>query len=276
MVLDVLVVDDSDLIRKMILKTLRMAEVPLGAVYEAGNGREALGILQENWVDLVLADLNMPIMDGVEMLRRMREIDELRTLPVIVVSSEGAASRRPLLQEMGVTAYVRKPFTPEMLRDVVTGFTTDWGQEERADLVEELFVRVLQQFTFSYGEPVDPGELPEPAGQLLCAKMTFAGARGGLMALAAPLDAARAMVANVLGNEAADIGVIDAADALGEVLNMACGHITAGLDERDVIDLSPPEIYGLEIDEWRRLARGAHAVGFIVDERPVLLAIGMR
>lgn len=274
--LDVLVVDDSDLIRKMILRTLHMAEVPLGSVYEAGNGREALGILEDNWVDLVLADINMPVMDGLEMVRRMRESDELRGVPVIVVSTEAAASRLAALKEMGVTAYVRKPFTPEMLRDVVTGLTADWQQEERADLAEEVFVRVLERFTFSYGEPVAPGELPEPSGRLLSARMSFSGARGGLMVLAAPLDAARQMAANVLGGEPADIDLPEAADALGEVLNMACGHLATGLEARDVVELSPPEVYALEVDEWRRLSRGAHAVGFIVDERPVLLTVGMR
>jgi CheY-specific phosphatase CheX len=215
-------------------------------------------------------------MDGLEMVRQMRESDVLRGVPVIVVSTEGSASRLALLKDMGVTAYVRKPFTPEMLRDVVTGLTTEWPPEESADLIEEVFVRVLERFTFSYGEAVAVGELPEPEEKMLCAKMTFTGARGGLMVLAAPLEAARGMAANILSGESADVEVTEAADVLGEVLNMACGHLATGLEEREVIELSPPEVYALELDEWRQLARGAHAVGFMVDERPVLLAMGMR
>lgn len=274
--LDVLVVDDSDLIRAMILKTLRMAEVPLGATYEAGNGREALEILRSNWVDLVLADINMPVMDGLEMVRHMRESDELRGVPVIIVSAASTAGRLEHPEQMGVTAFVRKPFTPEALRDVVAAATADWRQDENTDLVEEALVFVLERFTFSYGEPVAVRALPEPHGELLCAKMTFAGSRDGAISVAAPLELAQQMAANVLGGDAVEIEVTDAADALAEVLNMACGRLANALQAGDETTLTPPEACRVDLDEWRRLIRSAHSVGFVVEERPLLLTLGMR
>ena len=79
MPLDVLVVDDSDVIRAMIMKTLRLAQVPVRTAFEAANGREALDLLEDNWVDLVLADINMPVMDGVEMVEQMRARRTWRT-----------------------------------------------------------------------------------------------------------------------------------------------------------------------------------------------------
>lgn len=125
MAFNVLVVDDSAVMRQMVVRTLRMSGVPLGQVLEAGNGEEGLHVLQEQWVDLLLLDINMPVMNGEEMLRRVRGNPDTENLPVIVVSTEGSETRLQNLQELGATI-VRKPFAPETLRDNilrVTGVT---------------------------------------------------------------------------------------------------------------------------------------------------------
>jgi two-component system, chemotaxis family, chemotaxis protein CheY len=125
MAFNVLVVDDSAVMRQMIVRTLRMSGVPLGDLFEAGNGEEGLFALQEQWVDLLLLDINMPVMNGEEMLRRVRANPETASLAVIVVSTEGSETRLQSLQELGATI-VRKPFAPENLRDTilrVTGVT---------------------------------------------------------------------------------------------------------------------------------------------------------
>jgi two-component system chemotaxis response regulator CheY len=111
--------------RQMVVRTLRMSGVPLGSVFEAGNGEEGLRVLQEEWVDLLLLDINMPVMNGEEMLRRLRANPDTEQLPVIVVSTEGSEVRLAALQELGASI-VRKPFAPETLRDTilrVTGVT---------------------------------------------------------------------------------------------------------------------------------------------------------
>ena len=121
MALNILVVDDSETVRAVIEKTLRLAQVPVGQLLEAANGREALDVLNDNWVDLVLCDINMPVMGGVEMIAHMREDDLLKDVPVVVVSTEGSKTRIDDLLAQGVAAYVRKPFTPERIREVVDG-----------------------------------------------------------------------------------------------------------------------------------------------------------
>jgi two-component system chemotaxis response regulator CheY len=275
--LDVLVVDDSDLIRTMILKTLRMAQVPLGAAYEAGNGREALDILAENWVDLVLTDINMPVMDGLEMVSRMRTSEDMAGIPVIIVSTEGAASRIAQLEEMGVSAYVRKPFTPEKLRDVISGLTSDWTENgDHEKLLHEIFETVLERFAFMYGEPVKRGELPEPGTDLLIARMTFSGGQEGAMAIAAPRELCSEMAANVLGGDPEDFPLERAADALGEVLNMACGHVASALTAEEGASLAPPVVQRFDLRDWRALASAAHTAGFVVEDRPVLISLGVR
>ena len=122
MAFNVLVVDDSAVMRQMVIRTLRMSGLPLGVVHEAGNGEEGLRLLQDEWIDLLLLDINMPVMDGEEMLRRLRGIPETAALPVIVVSTEGSETRLAALQELGASI-VHKPFAPETLRDTVLRVT---------------------------------------------------------------------------------------------------------------------------------------------------------
>ena len=116
---NILVVDDSETIRAVIARTLDIANVPVNILYEATNGREALDILNENWVDLVFADINMPEMNGVEMVEQMSKDGILQTVPVVIVSTEGSQTRIEELKAKGVQGYVRKPFTPEVIRKVV-------------------------------------------------------------------------------------------------------------------------------------------------------------
>ena len=119
MAVNLLLVDDSATVRSIIAKTMRMAGIDIGELHEASNGKEALGVLKDHWIDLVLTDINMPEMNGVEFIERMSQDDLLKSIPVVVVSTEGSATRVEELISKGVRAYVRKPFTPEKLREVV-------------------------------------------------------------------------------------------------------------------------------------------------------------
>jgi two-component system chemotaxis response regulator CheY len=118
MALNVLVVDDSKVMRGIIIKTLRLSRSDLGEVYEAGDGQEALKLLDEHWIDLALVDINMPVMDGGEMIDRLKENPATADLPVIVVSTEGSETRKGTLRQKGV-GFVHKPFTPESLREAI-------------------------------------------------------------------------------------------------------------------------------------------------------------
>lgn len=119
MAYNILIVDDSSIIRAVVKKTLRLAEVPVNEIYEAENGEVGLAKLQENWIDLVFSDINMPVMTGIEMIDKMAEDGLLQTIPVVIVSTEGSTTRIEELSKKGIRAYIRKPFTPEVLRDVV-------------------------------------------------------------------------------------------------------------------------------------------------------------
>jgi two-component system chemotaxis response regulator CheY len=118
MALNILVVDDSAVMRSMVIKTIQRAELELGDVYEAANGQEALDILGKSWIDLAVVDINMPVMDGEELIERVRAEESTRKLPVLVVSSESSKMRVELLQKKDA-GFIHKPFTPESLRDAI-------------------------------------------------------------------------------------------------------------------------------------------------------------
>lgn len=122
MAINVLLIDDSAVMRAMILKSLQMSGVPLGTVYQATNGQEGLAVLREHWVDLVMLDMSMPVMRGDEMLAQVRADPAIAALPVLVVSSERASERVERMEELGAV-YLPKPFLPEQLRDLVLELT---------------------------------------------------------------------------------------------------------------------------------------------------------
>lgn len=120
MAYNILIVDDSTTTRAMIKRTIQLAQLPVADVFEAGDGKAALDLLECVKVDLILADLNMPNMGGVEMTHRLRENPGTHDLPVIVVSAEPNIEHLEQLASDGIQGYVRKPFTPENVRYVVT------------------------------------------------------------------------------------------------------------------------------------------------------------
>jgi two-component system chemotaxis response regulator CheY len=120
MAYSVLIVDDSATTRGIIKKVLGLTGLELGSVSEASNGAEALLALRSAWVDLVLADLNMPVMNGMELIQAMSEDPLLRSVPVVVVSSEGSQKVLDSLAEKGVRQIVRKPFEPALLKSLIS------------------------------------------------------------------------------------------------------------------------------------------------------------
>jgi two-component system chemotaxis response regulator CheY len=132
MALSVLVVDDSSVMRSIVIRTLRMSGLELNEVLQAGNGKEALEILGKTWVDLVLLDINMPVMNGIEMIESIRKIPELADLPMIVVSTESSTTRIDTLKQRGI-GFVHKPFTPELLRNSVVQLTGVTVNETSSD-----------------------------------------------------------------------------------------------------------------------------------------------
>jgi two-component system chemotaxis response regulator CheY len=117
--LDILLVDDSPVTRKMVRRAIGLCGLEIGSIIEAGDGAEALSRLTEHKVDLVLADINMPVMNGMELVERMNADQELSKIPVIIVATPISEQRIERLLDIGARAYLSKPFRPEALKDLV-------------------------------------------------------------------------------------------------------------------------------------------------------------
>lgn len=116
---NVLVVDDSPILRKAIQKVVKLAGISEDHIFEAGNGQEALEILETVWVDLVLLDLNMPVMDGEEFAIELRKRPDLKDVAVVIVSTESNKDRLSRMRDLGVVDSLHKPFEPEDLRKLI-------------------------------------------------------------------------------------------------------------------------------------------------------------
>ena len=116
--LNILIVDDSTVMRRMVRRVVELTEIDIAAIFEAGNGREALAILDTQPIDAVFTDLNMPEMTGTELLRAMKT-RPARPPVRVVISTDGSEARMREAEELDVTRYVHKPLRPEVMRDVL-------------------------------------------------------------------------------------------------------------------------------------------------------------
>ena len=131
---NVLVVDDSPPMRQVIKKVIQISGFDVGELLEAGNGKEALKVLSSHWVDVILLDIHMPEMDGIEMLRRLSEEDLWKRIPVIVVTTEGREQVIEEAKRLGAKGYVKKPFNPEQIKEILMSVM---GQEYERDTGQE-------------------------------------------------------------------------------------------------------------------------------------------
>jgi two-component system chemotaxis response regulator CheY len=114
-----LIVDDSSVMRKIVERCLRQAGMDLGQVLEASNGAEGLALVSENTFDLILSDINMPVMDGLEFVRRLKEMDNAKNVPIVMITTEGGEKSVLEALSLGAKGYIRKPFTPDQVKEHV-------------------------------------------------------------------------------------------------------------------------------------------------------------
>jgi two-component system chemotaxis response regulator CheY len=113
----VLIVDDSSVMRKIVERSLRQAGIEIGQVFEAGNGLEALAVLNERKVNLVLCDINMPAMDGLEFVKQLPKVENAKGVPVVMITTEGSEGHVVQALSAGARGYIRKPFTADQVKE---------------------------------------------------------------------------------------------------------------------------------------------------------------
>jgi two-component system chemotaxis response regulator CheY len=118
---DILVVDDSAAIRKILQRVLRQTGMAIRTIYEAGDGQEALAVLKTQKPSLVLTDINMPNMDGLQLLAAIKSVPDWRSLPVVMITTEGGETKVSEAVRLGAAGYVRKPFTADQIKEKLAG-----------------------------------------------------------------------------------------------------------------------------------------------------------
>jgi len=114
-----LIVDDSSVMRKIVERSLRQAGVEFASVFEAGNGCDALEIVKQQALDLILSDINMPVMDGLQFVENLQQLPQARSVPVVMITTEASESHVVKALSCGARGYIRKPFTPDEVKEHV-------------------------------------------------------------------------------------------------------------------------------------------------------------
>ena len=136
MAFNVLIVDDSSSMRAIIKKIIKTSGFNVGECLEAADGKEAMKMLKDEWVDLVLTDINMPNMNGLELITEMKDNELLRSIPVVMVTNEGSEKRVQESMKLGAIGYIKKPFLPEDIKrtlNSIVGETEDGQREHDED-----------------------------------------------------------------------------------------------------------------------------------------------
>jgi two-component system, chemotaxis family, chemotaxis protein CheY len=119
MAFNIMIADDSETMRGAIKKVVTMAGVPVGEFFEAANGKEALKLLESVWVDVILSDIHMPEMNGIELLAEVKKNEVLANIPVIFITTEASEAKEKEAREIGVAGYIKKPFLPETIKKIL-------------------------------------------------------------------------------------------------------------------------------------------------------------
>ena len=127
MAFNVLIVDDSSSMRAIVKKIIKVSGFNVGEFLNASDGKEALKVLADEWVDIVLTDINMPNVNGMELMAEMKKDKLLRSIPVVMITTEGSEKKMQEAMDLGASGYVKKPFLPE---DIKRTLSSIMGEED--------------------------------------------------------------------------------------------------------------------------------------------------
>lgn len=138
---NVLIVDDSNAMRAVIKKIITLSGFQMDKCLEAGNGKQAMELLSDQWVDVIVSDINMPEVNGLELLDLLAKNETLKEIPVIMITTEASEQRMKEAFARGAKGFIKKPFLPEEIKKVlyeVIGVGNDGQYEENTRNADEL------------------------------------------------------------------------------------------------------------------------------------------
>ena len=256
-----------------------MADLNVGEFLEAENGQEALDILENSNVNLVLSDLNMPEMGGAEMVQQMKNRDATKSIPVVVISTESKTTRIQKLLAEGVRDYLHKPFTPEEFKETIQAL---WSKPkiDTGNLLTQAVTQALEVMALVTDVPVDD-DMVIPKKTIL-AQIGFTGAKKGTILILAGMDFCKILAENIAGIDKANNR--KALDALQELSNVTCGLFLPMVvsSTADVFDITVPKVETCDNEaQWDEFVADANtsilnieghaiAVKLIVEDVPIM------
>jgi two-component system chemotaxis response regulator CheY len=234
----ILIVDDSSLTRKIVRRVIEMTQMDVAEFLDASNGEEALKILKQTNVDLVLSDLNMPNMSGVEMVHQMKITPDTKSIPVVIISTESKTARiRELLAE-GVKDYLHKPFTPEEFKSLIQTVCSA-SEQKTENLSVDALSQALETMAFMSVLPIDD-QMVIPQ-QTIMAEIGFSGMRNGTIQILAGKNFCKMLAENIGALDCPDD--LSSLDALKELSNVTCGLFLPMIvsSTADVFDVTVPK-----------------------------------
>jgi len=274
-----MVVDDSKTVRTIITKTLELSRMPISSIFQAANGKEALEILDDNWIDIVLTDINMPEMNGIEMVDKMQENGILDSIPVVVISTEGSTTRMKQLKQKGVSAYIQKPFSPEQIRDVVIDLLGLKETTAHKEVIKKIFSDVMEKLALMFCVPLENVDFPIEKEGYIQARMYFSSDKAyGMLSMTIPDEDYYEIAANFLNIESvAKVDEDEAIDALKEVLNITCGQILGAIEDSALLyELTVPEVSFFDSPFSINLINSPNSFCFKADDTPILLQFSIK
>ena len=117
----VLIIDDSNTMRKIISRSLRQAGLEFETILEAGDGQIALDVLTQEKPDIILSDINMPNMNGIEFLKKKADDESIKDIPVFMITTESGNDIISEAMALGAKGSIKKPFTPDQIQSTLGG-----------------------------------------------------------------------------------------------------------------------------------------------------------
>jgi len=280
-----LIVDDSSVMRKIVERSIRQAGIDLVQVMEAGNDAEALGIVKDCAVDLILCDINMPVMDGLEFVKQLQAMEVAKRAPVVMITTEGSESHVVQALSFGAKGYIRKPFTPDQVKEHVIPvlerhthetsngrFHCRTGPRDVATFAATGGRGSIRDHACAKLEPLT-GAQSVPASEIT-AMVGWAGQLCGVMTLRCTIDTAKVIAAKMFGI-APDQANQQVWDAIGEICNMVAGNFKnklTGLSDKYMLSV-PTVITGGDYTVHSLADAGTMEIVMTFENSPVLIAL---
>lgn len=275
MTFNILLVDDSKTVRTVITKALKISGFDTKGFYEASNGQEALDILEREWIDLIYTDINMPVMNGIEMVEIMSKNGLLESIPVVIISSDGSLTRIEQLRAKGISAFIRKPFTPESIKEITDEVLGLRDRLKKDSVTSSIFCKILEEFFFMFADEIEKEDVNSGKTDYIQANITLTGMLMGNIILTAHKEICYDLVANILGSNPNDEFFLgQAEDTFKELLSiLAFNIITAMYGEKTVCNVKKLELFTISDKQWDKLRDDQNSICFKVDEFNAILTI---